>query len=290
MMSRDRSSVHSLSTSVEMSCKMSSPEGQTDQQRLIPSVPSDGGDDPSHETRMAPFRFLDLPFDIRREIYDLCLIDYDNRISISTRGLGQIPRDKEIAYYDNCFMQFRRNGRQPLMRSDLHHDLDSGLLSTCRTIYEEAAGVLYSQNKFMFSSKLELDALVYFKHCLSLPNWNSITFLGICIPKVHKVLDPQGQECELVFDAFDEWLIKTINSLTALMALNLRLNQNVKSGQDAIVERFKAVKGPGKITLDLEPDGDDLILVDSHVFARMLEWDWIKIDRSVRCIIYPYSD
>ena len=63
--------------------------------------------------------------------------------------------------------------------------LDTGLISTCRAIHEEAALLPYCWNAFVFPTPGNLEDFV--RHSLSPPQAAALTRITICIPSVHSL-------------------------------------------------------------------------------------------------------
>lgn len=86
------------------------------------------------------FRFLHLPFDIRYQIYRICLLD---RIAIFLA-----PHILDL-YLDQSSMRLRRNSWGPFeWECNQPGYLNTTLLSVCRIMHEEAAPILYGRNTF----------------------------------------------------------------------------------------------------------------------------------------------
>lgn len=96
-----------------------------------------------------PFRFRDLPLEIRNEIYRLCLVD-DVKIAIEEKDQDGFY-DVDIYGYDPC-----EYGETELVHSreswegdkPLHMNLN--LLFVDKATHQEAATILYGLNKFQF--------------------------------------------------------------------------------------------------------------------------------------------
>ncbi|KAI1460455.1 hypothetical protein F4805DRAFT_393450 [Annulohypoxylon moriforme] len=107
---------------------------------------------PSHQSNMRdegtinrPFRFLNLPPELRNEIYVYLFVRsnpierFDDWSIKAPRELYRIPRRK----VPDCRV-YKCEHR------DEHHRLCNGMLRTCKQISKEALYILYSKNKFCF--------------------------------------------------------------------------------------------------------------------------------------------
>lgn len=236
-----------------------------------------------------PFRFLDLPFDIRRDIYDICLVvkvPLCIRIDTSNggNGIADIPQDKAADYDDLVNLT---STHADMILSEIHYRdtrrlFTPGLLGTCRIIHLEAAPVFYSQNTFRFEDEAGLDAFVFFKQRLRGNNQASIRHLDVTIPQIVRLWNSIDGSCELSFDPFDDWFIHAIESFPALRSLHLRLDQDVLSGEISVLERFYAIKGTKELSLEFgiaehcheHGSYPRSTRIDFRVSADILKWDW----------------
>ena len=111
----------------------------------------------------APFRFLDLPTEIRLKVYGLILV-FHEEVTLRPVFFGSWRKDyrtfqhqlslsnedgfKGVGLFDNHFGVAQDNPSNP------HHPIEVALLRTCKLIYGEAAHVLYTKNLFSFASDL----------------------------------------------------------------------------------------------------------------------------------------
>jgi len=107
---------------------------------------------------------LDLPLEIRVEIYDLLLVSRFNRLENPSRSVGNTYQ--QLIMLDE--LQSRRS-----------KTMEPALLQTCKQVYEEAAPILYSRNVFRFH---EPHFMVQFMAQIGHTNMRLIRALDIYVP------------------------------------------------------------------------------------------------------------
>ena len=177
------------------------------------------------EKQIEPFRFLDLPSELRLRVYDFFLI-YDDDITIC-RCSPRRPQDsyRLIALrcpHEGC-RHFGANSRRN--SSSFRYPIDLALLWTCRLVHNEAAHTLYSMNTFGFDSEGGfLNFVLFSQRLTNRQSLRNLTFHPI------EIFDSQRQANY----ALSEWAhaaLKTINHLPDLriMAFTAHTNLSLNS-------------------------------------------------------------
>jgi hypothetical protein len=125
-------------------------------------MPAPNLDQGSSQSRRA-LTLLELPYDIRFEIYDILLVSRQYPVSLTWQA-GSTSR-KTVALY--------------MSPSPLFRTLEPAILRTCRQIYREAVPVLYGQNLFSINDPLQLTKFMANTAPDNLPLLRS---LEICVP------------------------------------------------------------------------------------------------------------
>jgi len=225
------------------------------------------------------FRFLDLPLDIRRNIYDVCLI-LPARVCIrpetssGRNDIYVIPRN-QAAKYNDLINLTSDHGAACFSHELIRRCFAPGVLGTCRSIYAEAAPVLYSQTEFRFLCEVDVSAFVFFHHRLSDISRISLRYLDIKISQIERFWNSTEKECELSFDHIDEWLVDAIKSFTGLKRLRLLTVPLIMDDEVALTKQFYTIKGSQRNPLEVERAkhwGDhgrhpSLLAMDPHMFA-----------------------
>lgn len=93
-----------------------------------------------------PFRFCDLPIDIRHEIYKIHLVNQRGYVSLVNKMF-------------------------PLHRDAVRPALGVNLLLACKAIYVEAVRVLYGYNNFSILPCINFSAAINCKSCSGIAEW-----------------------------------------------------------------------------------------------------------------------
>ena len=111
----------------------------------------------------APFPFLDLPAEIRLEVYSLLFIfpqEVTIRCEFPEYQLDH-PRLSQRLRLANNFFWLRE-----IAPNNLLFPVELSLLQTCKTVYKEAAPILYGKNTFSFGADAAWEAFILFSESL----------------------------------------------------------------------------------------------------------------------------
>lgn len=193
------------------------------------------------------FPFLKFSYDIRRQIYDLCLtcpstISINIDTSNGGNGLANIDRMMPEEYdglVELTSEQIRSTDQKkskilPIVASTFN----TSLLFVSRLVYMEAVSVMYSRNTFRFIGEDGLDAFVFFHRRLSEQSRVSLRGLHLKLPygvlrpnhfcRRTRTMKPNGNR----EDDFVEWLVMTINGLPSLREFRLLVDQDLLDVRD----------------------------------------------------------
>ena len=112
----------------------------------------------------APLSFLDLPAEIRLEIYALLFI-FPQEVTIRReipRNQLEHPHHSQRFRLANNFFWLRE-----LAPDNMLFPVELALLQTCKTVYNEAAPILYGKNTFSFGADAAWEAFLLFSESLA---------------------------------------------------------------------------------------------------------------------------
>lgn len=208
-----------------------------------------------------PFRFLDLPLEIQRMVYDLCLTSSEDIVikidnSDGGNGFDEVPRGMS-AEYDQLVDLTSNHSNIGYMTRDkriTHHFFNTNLLRASKRVYAETAPVLYSRNNFCFEGEDGLDAFTFFHQRLTDISLHSLQSLNLKIPQVRRLCSDEG-DCEVIIDDFETWLIETLKGFKTLRNLYLHLDQDLIAGDVALLSLYGGTSA-ANITLRVSPMGN----------------------------------
>lgn len=195
------------------------------------------------------FPFLKFSYDIRRQIYDLCLTCPSTiSISIDTsnggNGLSNIDRTMPEEYdglVELTSEQIRSiDQNKSKILPTVASTFNTSLLFVSRLVYMEAVSVMYSRNTFRFIGEEGLDAFVFFHRRLSEQSRACLRGLHLKLPfgvflpnrthwcRTTRTMEPYDNRQ----DDFVEWLVTTINGLPSLREFRLLVDQNLLDVRD----------------------------------------------------------
>ena len=250
------------------------------------AVRQPGGAPTSTPARLArcpvqqPFRFENLPTELRHEIYRLCLINETPiPIVVDEPCASDGVRSSEAQFFDNPEPEqlTPRIGRSPMERLTI----DAGLLCVSRTIREEAAEFLYGHNTFRFLGEDCWIDLFRFHRRLTQVGRQHLRYVEIALPetKWSRSVKIVSQLSELSVSGTE--LSKV---LPDLRVLTLRVSDDIMIANIELLRRIRhACKEECHIVMDIrtallynglrEPE-DRPIRISSVAIKRMSEWQW----------------
>jgi hypothetical protein len=105
-----------------------------------------------------PFRFLDLPKELRLMVYDFLPIR-------TTHHQVELELDQEFDRYMNSWLDSFSNDHDPLVRF-MHQSINVAILRTCRTIASEASAILLPKLIAMRNAPTRILVTPHQLHCL----------------------------------------------------------------------------------------------------------------------------
>ena len=278
-----------------------------------------------HDLPIRPFRFLDLPYDIRHRIYCFCPITgriislesvpsrwTSHEIRLCRKAIHRFKYDSRPfspAYFkselhDVVLRQRRRHSY--CKDDDLYEDqpvlrIDMNILNVCRTIYEETIRVFYTYNTFQFLSRdgwrnfiiLYLRLTPTRRGCVRMLEFE---FSGM--KRLFKIptqpISPWSDMVKFAMDCIPR--LPKLNTLQIFLASSTRLSYsdvidyiNIRKGSNKVV---LSVATKSKLALKA-PKNDHKSRIPSHIIQKLLAWGWdvrddFELNRD-RCLDYALS-
>jgi len=227
-----------------------------------------------------PFRFENLPTELRHEIYRLCLINETPiPIVVDDSCASDSVRSSEARIHDNSKPQqlTARIDCFSMERFTIH----AGLLRVSRTIREEAAEFLYGHNTFRFLGEDCWIDLFRFHRRLTQVGRQHLRYVEIALPetKWSRSVKIVSQLSELSVSGTE--LSKV---LPDLRVLTLRVSDDIMIANIELLRRIRhACKEECHVVMDIrtallhsglrEPE-DRPVRISSVAIKNMSEWQW----------------
>lgn len=212
-----------------------------------------------------PFRLLDLPLEIQRIVYDLCLpasediiIKIDN--SDGGKGFDDVPRGM-IAEYDQLVDLTRSLQNLPRTNEFINSAFNPNFLRVSKRVYAEAVPLLYARNIFCFKGEYGLDAFTFFHQRLTETGLASLQCLDLVFPVIRRWANPNKESCKVVIGDFEEWFISAVKGCKNL---RLRLDQDVLVSDAALLDQFGKNLTGIDVTLIVEVTKETLDIYGRH--------------------------
>jgi hypothetical protein len=191
---------------------------------------------------MLPFPFRRLPAEIRREIYKICLvdvddivIDFDDQRTFESKGYKKTG----FVHLKRCVATIER--RASFTRNLLPY-LNLNILLTNKTMYKEAAPVLYGLNQFQFHGYDKWESLFHFSHCLSSFTKASLQRLVFDFPPIER------SSAELSkFHTSAERGLSVLQGFLNLRTVRLNLSEDLLSRDLDLLRDFHESLGQSKV-------------------------------------------
>ncbi|KAL8828869.1 MAG: hypothetical protein Q9191_002343 [Dirinaria sp. TL-2023a] len=166
-----------------------------------------------------PFRFIDLPGELRNEIYRLCLVNDGSPMSVSLGSCSDsiMARINDLRGRNNVLVRLKTNCRGP-------HP-SSSLLRVSSQIHDEAAAILYGHKALEFRGRTCWTAFFYFNWRLSTVCRHSIRDLGIEFPQFERIVTGDQAVCQFT-DEGNKGL-DIIEGFQNLQRLTLHLRESI---------------------------------------------------------------
>lgn len=225
---------------------------------------------------MLPFPFRRLPAEIRREIYKICLVDvddiviqFDDQRTFESKG-----------YKKTGFVHLKRRvatiERRASFTRNLLPYLNLNILLTDRTMYKEAAPVLYGLNQFQFYGYDKWESLFHFSHCLSSFSKTSLQILVFDFPPIERSSAETSK-----FHKSAEWDLSVLRGFPNLRTVRLNLSEDLLSRDLDLLRDFHQRLGQSKVVFDVvnlyEPKDqlyENTVRISSDVLEQFSKWGW----------------
>ena len=234
-----------------------------------------------------PFRFTDLPGEVRNEIYRICMVDDPNPISIQLEPCSDsiLNRIADLRGRNNVLVRFKSN----MIRS--RHGGErletASLLLVSRQIHAEAVTTLFGHRGVEFRGFASWIALFYFNWRLSKTCRESIRHLEIEFPQLRNVTDQFGislQNLPRFRDVGNQGLA-VLQGFPTLRRLRFHLDHDILDDDaEPVQEICAALQKVGNIALarkgpSVHYDGDGprirQVLIERLASQTFKEFGWI---------------
>lgn len=252
----------------------------------IPPDPTPAQDLPP--SSMQPFRFRDLPGEVRNQIYRLCLI---NESPIALEVLELLISDVKI------LDKAGTPEKEPLIVFSMDSDIEkwtvnAKLLRVSKAIRDEATSFFYGCNRFQFLRQDSLIHFLYFEWHLTDVAFQHLRLLEVGFPPIERtVLDG---DIVSQFSVIGDRGLQILAELPHLEDVTFYLRDDVMTSDIGLLQRIRRSCRGCKVVLSLgdvevydqrRPYSRRAVKISSEALQGMREWGWevkgryLEVDR-----------